>query len=300
MTHRKSEAISGCILGGAIGDAVASAFEGSCKSVSDHRNWQDGVWQITDDTQLTLATCEALTERGSVDPAGIAESFLRWFRDKRLCRVGSSTLKALRDLDAGCHWALAGRKGDHAAGNGAAMRIAPLAFCLDPQTSNGRQLIRDVCRITHHSDEAYAGAVAIVLAIRSSVALSEPPSLGEIASKLPDSVVRDRLLNLGAQGTTSIAEAASVNGCSGYVAESVPLALFASQQVAAIGFVEMIEQIIQAGGDTDTIASMAGQVAGAALGVSGLPSHLIEHLPDRVMILKMANQFAQAVHQWKN
>jgi ADP-ribosyl-[dinitrogen reductase] hydrolase len=157
-------------------------------------------------------------------------------------------------------WCSAGRKGDRAAGNGAAMRIAPLAFCTEPNTSEGRQLIRDVCRITHHNEEAYVGAVATVLAINLSMASPELPVLDEISSKLPDSVVRDRLLALvGSETTPSISEAARKYGTSGFVADSVPLALFASQQVSKIGFAEMLEQVIKVGGDTDTIASIACQ-----------------------------------------
>jgi ADP-ribosyl-[dinitrogen reductase] hydrolase len=119
---------------------------------------------------LTLATCEALAEYGTADPGHIAASFLRWFRARRLTGLGASTLKALRDLEAGAHWALAGRKGERAAGNGAAIRIAPLAFCVDPLADGSRRLIRDVCRITHHSDEAYVGAFAVVLAVGAAKA----------------------------------------------------------------------------------------------------------------------------------
>ena len=37
------------------------------------------------------------------------------------------------------------------------MRIAPLAFVLDAGDRSHRVIIRDVCRITHHNDEAYVG-----------------------------------------------------------------------------------------------------------------------------------------------
>ena len=231
---------------------------------------------------------------GKVDPGSVAASLLRWFRARRLRGVGSSTLKALRDLDAGCHWALAGRKGDRAAGNGAAMRIAPLAFCTEPNTCEGRQLIRDVCRITHHNDEAYVGALAIILAIQASMDSPGTPLLSKVASSLPDSVVRDRLLALAGAEMT-IREAASKNGTSGFVADSVPLALFASQQVFRIGFAETLDQLIRVGGDTDTIASMACQVAGAALGLESLPGDLLERLPERELVLDVANRFADGI-----
>lgn len=150
MRETVVDAILGCIVGGAIGDAAGAAFEGK-QAAPTVPILSNADWRLTDDTQLTLATCEALTDAENPDPALIAASFLRWFRARRLSGLGASTLKALRDLEVGAHWALAGHKGERAAGNGAAMRIAPLAFCLDPLTEQSRRLIRDICRITHHN-----------------------------------------------------------------------------------------------------------------------------------------------------
>ena len=64
------------------------------------------------------------------------------YNSGRLRGLGSATLKALRELQIGGHWALVGRTGEYAAGNGAAMRIAPLAF----KENVNRQTIHDVCR----------------------------------------------------------------------------------------------------------------------------------------------------------
>lgn len=102
------DAVLGCIVGGAIGDAAGAAFEGLPVGPAP-RPLRSLDWYLTDDTQLTLATCEALTEGGTPDPARIAASFLRWFRARRLTGVGASTLKALRDLEVGTHWGQAGR-----------------------------------------------------------------------------------------------------------------------------------------------------------------------------------------------
>jgi ADP-ribosyl-[dinitrogen reductase] hydrolase len=159
--------ILGCILGGAIGDAFGGAYENQSPPIDFTK---PRAWQLSDDTQLTLATCEAIIEAGgNIDPARIAARFVAWHRASRVTGMGASTLKALTELAAGGHWALVGRKGERAAGNGAAMRIAPLAFFLDPQSFRDKQIIRDVSRITHHHEEAYAGALAIVAAIRAAL-----------------------------------------------------------------------------------------------------------------------------------
>jgi ADP-ribosylglycohydrolase len=57
--------ILGCLLGGAIGDAVGGVPE-------------RGDLSLSDDTQLTLATCEAIQAAGS-SPEAIAAAFTRWF-----------------------------------------------------------------------------------------------------------------------------------------------------------------------------------------------------------------------------
>jgi ADP-ribosyl-[dinitrogen reductase] hydrolase len=57
--------------------------------------------------------------------------------------------------------------------------------------------------------------------------------------------------------------------------ESVPFALFAAQQIRHKGFGDILSAIIQCGGDTDTNASIAGQVMGGFLGYSHLPTELV-------------------------
>jgi ADP-ribosylglycohydrolase len=101
--------ILGCVVGGAIGDAAGAPFEGA-PGASATQAWREADWRLTDDTQLTLATCEAIIEVGAPEPEAIAASLLRWFRARRLVGLGASTLKALRDLHLGTHWALAGRR----------------------------------------------------------------------------------------------------------------------------------------------------------------------------------------------
>ncbi|MEO1173720.1 MAG: ADP-ribosylglycohydrolase family protein, partial [Myxococcota bacterium] len=103
----------------------------------------------------------------------------------------------------------------------------------------------------------------------------------------PDSVTRDRLNQLSGSADRTIEEVASVFGASGYVAESVPLALFAVTCVdpeatrrppspSRRTFAGALESLIRVGGDTDTNASIFGQVCGAIFGLDGLPTQTVE------------------------
>ena len=287
--------VRGCIIGGVIGDALGGPFEGRPGPLKFEEHT---AWSISDDSQLTLATCESITGAGRVSPEHIAQCFLEWFRARRISGMGSSTLKALRDLDAGVHWALAGSKGERAAGNGAAMRVAPLAFHLDPTSTADRQTIRDVCRITHHNEEAYAGALAIAAAIRELAYENSTPDelLKNVVKYLPDSRVRDRVTELAAlPKNLELPDLGRRFGASGYVAESVPLALYAAQSITNHSLDALLRNVIEAGGDTDTIASMTGQLAGAWLGVSAIPGDLFASLPRAAEIENIVNAFAARV-----
>jgi ADP-ribosyl-[dinitrogen reductase] hydrolase len=279
-----ADRIHGLLLGGMIGDVLGGPYEGcSADEVPSDLAWPASFAGLTDsdDTQLTIATCEAIIERsGTVDPEAIANRFLHWYRRRKLSGLGASTAKALRDLDAGGHWYLAGRKGERAAGNGAAMRIAPLAFFLNAFSQAGRRTIRDVCWITHHSDEAYAGALAVVIAIqlaRQEEWKSGVAGLAAVADQLADSVTRDRLLEMADDPEISIQHAGQRFGASGYVAESVPLALLAvskldSNTLSHPGdLIDVMMDVIRCGGDTDTNASIFGQIAGALAGAAAWP-----------------------------
>lgn len=272
----------GCIIGGAIGDAWGSAYENVKSLVDDPATFYLGEkkipvynWAITDDTQLTLATCEAIAENDILTPELLANKFVQYYKQKKVSGIGSSTLKSLQELNTGIHWSQAGRTGEYAAGNGAAMRIAPLAF----HPSFSRDDIRDICRITHRNDEAYAAALAIVVAIRAIInnEWTDNGLLQIVIDQLPDSNTRDKLIRIEALSASSIAEVSKL-GTSGYAADSIPLALFAASQIKTTATETILQDIIAAGGDTDTNASLTGQVAGAFLTIERIPGDLLKKL----------------------
>lgn len=285
----REDRILGCLLGGAIGDAVGARFENIAPAREFH--WPRHL-RITDDTQLTLATCESILGARGIDPSHLAQTFCRWFRERRFTGIGSSTLKALTELSAGGHWALVGATGERAAGNGAAMRIAPLAFFLDPDIDADRQVIRDVCRITHRHDEAYLGALAVLRLLRRLFAgrRLSVEILREVVAALPDSRVRDRLTE-AANWNEGVEEFARRFGTSGYVVESVPLAILAALNGSEL--LPTIEQVVRSGGDTDTIAALCGQLLGAEHGAACIPREMAGRIAEVSGIQSIASQLAK-------
>jgi ADP-ribosylglycohydrolase len=277
------DSVLGCILGGALGDVLGG--------IPERRNLS-----FSDDTQLTLATCEAIVEEGKVTAASIAAHMLRWFTKGRISGIGSSTLKAMRDLEAGAHWALSGARGERAAGNGAAMRAAPLAFLLDPGIDGHRVVIRDVARITHHHDEAYAGALSVVWAVRQSASTGRVPRHEELAGRLPDSRTRDQHLRYVEEARgLGLTEVAMRFGASGYTPETVAMALELALRIEAGDFSSVMGELHSIHGDTDTIGAIGGNIAGAALGAQRLPSNTLDEVPRSDAVVAIAEGFARFV-----
>ena len=301
MSITKYDQLKGCFLAGALGDAMGSSFENQNDNESStyyaFEKPKEPVitWEITDDTQLTFATIESIIEDIHLSPNVLSNSFVHLFSKRSIRGVGSSTLKALQELEAGGHWSQVGRRGEYAAGNGAAMRIAPLAFLANVD----RKRIQDICFITHHNDEAYSGALAVVLAIKEITDNrwdGKTNLLSTVAAQLPDTRVKDRIVEISKM--TDLKEIGDI-GSSGYVVDSIPLALAAANQVRDVGLDQMFQSLIAIGGDTDTNCSIAGQIAGCYIGKSNFSSSQVkklEQIPEYEYLLDATKRFGEKLN----
>jgi len=266
--HQK---VKSCLITGFLGDAFGSKFELSDIPAGDDR------WSFTDDTQLTAATCESLLANKGLNLRHLGQTFAEWYQSGRIQGIGAPTLMAMVSLIGGAGRALS--NGDYAATNDAAMRIAPLAFWIDPTTPEGQSQIRDCVEVTQSQEEAFAAALAVCLAIRvaSEKNLNVLPF---VIRHMPKSIVRTRLEELSTHSDLTIREVAKRFGNSPLAHESVPFALFAASQANVLGITGMMKAIASTGGDTDTNCSIAGQIAGAALGLDAISSEWMEKLQE--------------------
>lgn len=290
-----------CIMSGAIGDAWGSSYENEVETDDSHiyylgkKNKKRRVWSITDDTQMTLATCEVLSD--SFTPENLINRFIEYYRSRKLTGIGASTLKAILDTEAGFHWSQAGRIGEFAAGNGGAMRIAPFAFFSDITREN----VYEACKLTHRNDEAFSGALAVFLSIKAILNSDwngKNNLFDIIIPEIPDTNVRDRLIEINSIGNNSSISEISKLGNNGYVVNSVPFAIYCSTKIIDLGLEEMLKQIISTGGDTDTNASIAGQIAGTLIGTENIPYELIlklRKLPDYKWIKRVIDATKQRI-----
>jgi ADP-ribosylglycohydrolase len=94
---------------------------------------------------------------------------------------------------------------------------------------------------------------------------------------------------------TTPRELADTWGSSAHVVESVRLAVFAAQASGGRTFESVIRGAVQAGGDTDTVASIAGQIAGTWTGIAGLHGPLLMRIREIAETKRVAERFADLV-----
>jgi len=252
---------------------------------------------ITDDTEQAVLLGRLLVKgHGTVGPRELAEALVRWEHDMAargsLDLLGPSTKRAVAAVLAGTPPEEAGATGDT---NGAAMRITPvgIAVALHPAHTSLSTLVDHVIaasHVTHNTGIALAGAAAVAAAVSAGISgagIAEATALAVRAARVAagrghwvagaDVAARIEWAT-GLVAGRDQAEAAeliyTLVGTSLAAQESVPAAFAV---LAAVPDDPWQACLLAAslGGDTDTIAAMAGAVAGACAGVKAFPADAI-------------------------
>lgn len=303
-TPALSSRVSGSLLAGAIGDCLGAAYEGySGTDVAEA--YYDGRFQPasltmgdwTDDTSMLIATAQSIAERGEVDGEDLARRYLAWFETGGR-GIGRATYHAMKRLQSGNPWQEAGEKGEYAAGNGVAMRVAPVGLYHANDLSGLREDVETCGVITHRNDEALAGGFAVAYAVAKAAAgeLDTETVLLEILDQLEPSRVADNLSECARLLEEDVPplEALPELRLGGAAFETVPTAFFCFLRNPH-DLQETIVSSIVAGGDTDTRACIAGAIAGTYLGHEAIPNRWLSQLPLRRGIEGVAEKLYQAI-----
>lgn len=246
---------------------------------------------VTDDTEQAVLLGRLLVRgRGEIDPAEWAAALVGWERDMtargRRQLLGPSTKRAVAAVLSGTPPEEAGLGGDT---NGAAMRIAPVGIAFAARGSLIEH-VRQASVVTHNTPVAILGATAVAAAVSAGIdglnvrgaiqraitrtlmycGFPPPAAYDDVSARIKRAArrVRGRTPEeaadyLVARIGTRLATIESVPAAFG-VLSAVPDDPWQACLLAA-----------SLGGDSDTIAAMAGAIAGACHGLSAFPEHAI-------------------------
>lgn len=326
----------GCMVGALIGDCLGSPFEklpgrhvlptsylpGFLRRIQRKSVWKDdwagrrfikdrghkfgGYYMYTDDTAMNHVLAESLLDCRGFDPVVVARRFTSEFyenKDNRgeygpKVRTVFATLKKTGYRDV---WRPAKDQfnGTGSFGNGAAMRVAPVALFYHGDEETAIKIAQDQSKLTHAHPVGYNGAALVCLAIQLALSLDprEKLDVGRFLDTLKSKmthvehleseedrfyvdkleVMRKMLLDRYEDAPPE--RVAAVLGNEITADRSVPAALYAflrsvrplKNYKTSNGFIRALFFAIAMGGDTDTIGTMTGSIAGAYYGIFRVP-----------------------------
>jgi ADP-ribosyl-[dinitrogen reductase] hydrolase len=294
----------GSLLGLAIGDALGMPFEGMRaseirKRVGRVRDFSDAPWRMlkagqwTDDTKMMLCHARSIVNCGRFDPGDTAREFLAWFESNDWRGIGRATYESMQRLVAGIPPQESGTKGEMAAGNGAAMRIAPIGLLGCGDMGRLRDDVRAAAVITHDNEEAVAGSEAVAYAVaRAAIGDLEPANIIKDTVRFIGDCEVSRRLCLASgflEKDMEVEEALARLGTSAYVVETVASAFFCFLRTPG-DFEETASRAAGGGLDADTTAAVAGAISGAYNGLEAIPARWREGVEAAAEILYLADR----------
>lgn len=302
----RKAAARGALLGVALGDALGAPFEGrhgTNPAAIDELVASERILRWTDDTHMMLALAESLLAcDGVVQAQHLGDTFAATYREQPWRGYGAGPPRVFALASRGVSYVEAAATlfdGAGSLGNGAAMRCAPAAVVGFPDPGLSMAIAADQAAVTHAHPEGRDGAVMLAAVVHLGLAtpVTEPLDLTLIKPaglQLQSPTMRTvwgKLLD-AATSTSKLTELAHQFGTSPAASKSVPTAIAVALAVDG-DVIATIRAAIALGGDTDTIAAMAGSVAGAHHGIAGLPADLMARLEASDRIALLADRLAE-------
>lgn len=300
------------LMGLCVGDALGVPVEFTSRAerlddpVSEMRgygtyNQPPGTW--SDDSSLTFCLADALCD--GFDLQAIADTFCQWFTHAlwtphgEVFDVGGATSRAIGNLMRGTPPLEAGGADERSNGNGSLMRTLPLAFYGD-RRDFGELLdrVHQVSAITHahpRSQMACGIYTSIVLEVLRGaelpVALAK--GLARVAPFYDVSPFNEERSHFQRLGTELATLPPSEISSSGYVIHSLEAALWCA--LTSNSYAETVLKAVNLGSDTDTVAAIAGGLAGVYYGEDAIPEDWRAAIARKDDILDLARRLQSAI-----
>ena len=287
----------GCVVGSAVGDALGAPFEfgpphkySQTYPVPKHGgtgemtggggfHWDPG--QFTDDNEMAVVVAESLLACGGIDAEDQLTRFRAW--SAKAHDVGNLTRHVLASglpAVSAATTALVDRHGRHTAGNGSLMRAAPGAVRFASAGRDATVAAALQLSAVTHADPLCQWAVAVQHdMIRVALDGRDPTTAIDGVLALAPADVRDVYTPLLSPSWVPNDRDPGNGSAMGALAQAVwSLRL----SLASRSFADTVTRVIDLGDDTDSVAAVAGALAGATFGIQNIPSRWLAYVHGRV------------------
>jgi len=297
--------IKSAILGHAVADALGVPAEFRSREELDENPITDmvgygtyhmpaGCW--SDDTSMTLAALDSLAS-GKVDYDEIMQNFGRWYQNGEYTPTG-----VMFDVGGTCRLAIlnytrhhkkpleCGLKEAHSNGNGSLMRILPFVLYSEFMPCQREKLIREGSMLTHAHPRSQIGcliySVIVTHLLRWPSKASVAHGLAHAQVYLKDQPGFEFYHRMFAPDYLYLKREQIKS--SGYVVDTLEAAVWCVMTTDS--YAECVLKAVNLGEDTDTVAAVAGGMAGLLYGVNGIPQDWLGRLKKRDWIEEMCER----------
>ena len=245
-----------------------------------------GTW--SDDSSMMLATVESIARLGKIEPDSIMRNFVRWVNEGdftpygEMFDIGRATRNAIQRYVQGIPATQCGGTAEWDNGNGSLMRILPLAF-----TDCDYDMVNAVSSLTH-AHEISKGACRIYTYVVRQ--LLHGRTLDDIYKCFTfKQSAFERLTKLKSLRRDEIKS-------TGYVVDTLEAALWCNLKSSS--YRECILMAVNLGDDTDTVAAVAGGLAGVIYGIGGeqgIPEEWINQIARKEWITELCGKFEESL-----
>jgi len=299
--HKRRLKFSGCLVGAAIGDGLGSCQEG--KGMTESEKVESLVEKLkqltyTDDTHMTIGVTESLLASKGLNGKHMAQTFLRNYEAEPWRGYGPGPLRIFRMIKNGEPWNSAARKlyNGGSLGNGSAMRVAPIGLLYSSDPTELREIAYQSSSITHSHELGREGAalqacaVALALDTSSDEEINQKDYLLRLQDFAQNRLYEEKVAQIRELlDEQDKARVVTVLGNGIEALRSVPTAIYSFLKQPR-SYRDTVIYAISLGGDTDTIASMAGAISGAYLGIEAIPGEWRAKLENKDYIEGLAER----------
>jgi ADP-ribosylglycohydrolase len=319
ISKKDKEHFAGCLLGGAIGDALGWLY--SQQGVADLDCEENGKAKITDDTQLTLFTAEGLLraetrrrEKGACYPPSVVYyAYLRWLhtqgypQDANKSEIYNGFLIKTKELHVSrspgktsISALLSGKYGklheliNDSKGCGGVKRVAPVGLYTSGETAF--ELGCECAALTHGHPSGYLAAGVFAHIITALITGLEPKEAIlealDILADYQDYEECNRSIRQAiklAQSDQEPAEAVKLLGEGKVAEEALAIAVYLALKYSTDFKKAICTAVDFNGGSSKTVAALTGNILGAYLGMRAIPAEWIEKVELKEVILQIAD-----------
>lgn len=295
-------AIRACIFGHAVGDALGVPVEFSYRAelrenpVTDMRGYGTfhvpaGSW--SDDTSMSLCALEALA-KAEFRWEDVMENFAKWLYDdaftpeNRTFDAGGTCAAAIQAYKAHGDFRTCGRTDAGSNGNGSLMRIIPFAL----YDAENRAFIEQASALTHAHMRSKIACVIYSFLLSALLEKKSKAAVREAIQRAQQLYGADPEWKYYAPLLTIAQREESRIRSSGYVADTLEAALWCL--LTTDSYTECVLKAVNLGNDTDTVAAVAGGLAGALYGFDAIPEQWLTRLIRREYIEALCTRAQKA------